>query len=59
MQSLFMFMSTKAGQFTKSYKNMQTYVKLYKNLFLFSLQATQSNIYGGAFLQRKLVAKSH
>ena len=52
-----MFMSTKAGQFIKSYKNVQTYVKLYKNLFLFSLQATQSNIYGGAFLQRNLVAK--
>ena len=28
------------------------------NLFLFSLHATQSNIYGGAFLQKKLTAKS-
>ena len=37
-------MSTKAGQFIKSYKIMQKYVKQYQNLFLFSLQATQSNI---------------
>ena len=26
--------------------------------FLFSLQATQSNFYGGAFLQKKLTGKS-
>ena len=26
--------------------------------FLFSLQATQSNIYGGAFFQKKLAPKS-
>ena len=28
------------------------------NLFLFSLHATQSNIYGGAFLRKNLTAKS-
>ena len=28
-------------------------------LMFFSLQATQSNIYGGAFLQKELAAKSH
>ena len=28
---------------------MEKYVKGYKNLFLFPLQATWSNIYGGAF----------
>ena len=27
------------------------------NLFLFSLQATQSNTYGGAFLQKKVNSK--
>ena len=27
------------------------------NLFLFSLRTTQSNIYGGAFLQKKLTVK--
>ena len=29
------------------------------NLFLFSLQATQSNIHGGPFLQKELAAKIH
>ena len=48
-------MSVKSGQFTR----LQNYVKSYKNLFLFSLQATegifgiQMNIYHGDFLQKK------
>ena len=28
-------------------------------IFLFSLQATHPSIYGGAFLQKQLTAKSH
>ena len=35
------------------YKIIWKHVKYYKNLFLFSLQATQTNFYGGAFLQKK------
>ena len=44
-------MSTRAGQFKKPHKIMSKYVNI---RFFFSLQATQSSIYGVAFLQKKV-----
>ena len=54
-------MSIKTGQFIKLYKIMYNHIREFVS-FLFTgnrgVFGTQSNIYGGAFLRKKLTAKS-
>ena len=50
-------MSTKAGQFIKSYKIMSKYVKYCKNLFLFLYRHHSLTFMVGLFCKKKLAAK--
>ena len=60
MQSLFNFYKNWANN-----KIIKNYVKSYNRISFFfhtgnnSVFGTQSNIYGGVFLRKKLMAKSH